>query len=174
MTHLRSIEGLLIMRIFLDTEFIENGDVHSILPISIGIVQDGGEEYYAEFEGVNWDLANDWVIENVRPYLIGETKSKSQIAYEIKEFVGEQPEFWAYCADYDWVLLCQLYGRMVDRPQTWPTFCLDIKQFMWHFGVSKEDLQGVINEQDHNALADARWNREVFKWLLNFKVTQGL
>src|SRR5688500_2673686 len=111
------------MRIFFDFEFIENGNQHPIIPISIGAVREDGEEYYAEFHGVDWSKASDWVMDNVKPYLTGETKTKIDIAEEIISFAGENPEFWAYFADYDWVILCQLYGRMIDLPKGWPMFC---------------------------------------------------
>lgn len=155
------------MRIFFDFEFIENGDQHPIIPVSIGMVQENGEEYYAEFADVDWSKASDWVLENVKPTLTGETKTKLEIANEIFFFVGENPEFWAYFADYDWVLLCQLYGKMIDLPKGWPMYCLDIKQYMYHLDVEREDIT-IENEIEHNALADARWNHKIFVWLLDY------
>lgn len=149
------------MRIFFDFEFIENGNAFVMEPISIGMVREDGEEYYAEFQGVDWTKANEWVKDNVRPYLTGPIKRKHTIVREILEFVGEKPEFWAYFADYDWVLLCQLFGRMVDLPKGWPYFCLDVKQLMWSYNLKKEDLQ-IPNDQEHHALADARWNKHAF------------
>ena len=158
------------MRFFLDTEFIETGALHPIMPISIALVSEDGDEYYAEFTNVDWERAGEWVITNVKPYLRGGNclKDRQIIANEIKEFVGESPEFWAYFADYDWVLMCQLYGRMVELPKTWPFFCLDIKQYMWHFGVTKEQME-IPNLQEHDALADARWNRKAFLWMFNYQ-----
>lgn len=157
------------MRIFFDFEFIENGDQHPIIPISIGIVREDGAEYYAEFLGVDWSKASDWVLKNVQPYLRFPEhllSTKEQIAEEIKKFVGNNPEFWAYFADYDWVLLCQLYGKMVDLPEGWPMFCLDIKQWMYHLGIANTPV--INNQQEHNALADAQWNKDVFDWLLKY------
>lgn len=164
------------MRIFFDFEFIENGDRHPIIPVSVGMIREDGEEYYAEFHGVDWSRANDWVLDNVKPLLgkrVTETKTKETIAEEIKAFVKqdkdeEGPEFWAYFADYDWVLLCQLYGRMIDLPTGWPMFCLDIKQYMWHMGLSREGIE-IPNQEEHDALADARWNAKVFNYLFEYQ-----
>lgn len=151
------------MRVFLDFEFIEEGTAFVMEPISIGMVREDGEEYYAEFSGVDWSRANPWVLENVRPYLTGPLKRRVVIAREILEFVGEKPEFWAYFADYDWVLFCQLYGRMIDLPEGWPMYCLDLKQLMWHTGLSKQNIDNIaINDNPHHALADARWNKNAF------------
>lgn len=162
------------MRFFLDTEFIERGALHPIVPISIGIVSENGDEYYAEFSDVDWSMASDWVLANVKPHLRGYPKNKEEIAQEIIEFVGESPEFWAYYADYDWVLFCQLYGKMIDLPKTWPMFCLDIKQFMYHVGIERPEEMMVQNYQEHDALADAHWNRGAFLWLMNYsQMIQG-
>jgi hypothetical protein len=154
------------MRIFFDFEFIENGAEHPIIPISVGIVREDSEAYYAEFEEVDWSLANDWVLANVKPHLNGKNQlARRQIADEILEFVGERPEFWGYYAAYDWVLLCSLYGAMVDNPKSWPMICYDIKQYMVHLGVTTEDLS-IPNAQEHHALADAHWNHRVFLELI--------
>lgn len=153
------------MRIFFDFEFIEDGPAFVMEPISIGMVREDGEEYYAEFQGVQWNRANQWVNINVKPFLTGPIKRKHIIAREIREFVGETPEFWAYFADYDWVILCQLFGRMVDLPSGWPFLCLDLKQLMWHADIQKEQLNIADNENPHNALADARWNKDAFNYI---------
>jgi hypothetical protein len=41
---------------------------------------------------------------------------------------GEQPSFYAYYADYDWVVFCSLFGRMIDLPKGFPMYCIDLKQ----------------------------------------------
>lgn len=156
------------MRTFLDFEFIENGAEHPIIPISVGLVREDGKEFYAEFADVDWSLANPWVLENVKPLLSGSTKSREEIAKEILEFVGYDPEFWGYYADYDWVLMCSLYGKMIDKPESWPMYCLDIRQYMYHLGISTDDISGLHNTSPHNALDDAKWNMKLFANILSF------
>lgn len=163
------------MRIFLDFEFIENGNEHPIIPISVGLVREDGLEYYAEFPLTDeeWGLANEWVIANVKPYTgIVDSKPREVIGDEIIELVGEKPEFWGYYADYDWVILCNIYGRMIDLPHEWPKYCLDLNQYMYHLGLKLKDIHHVLNEQEHNALADAKWNRELFAYLLQYTESQ--
>ncbi len=150
---------------YLDTEFIEDG--HTIDLISIGIVCDDGREYYAEVDEVPWGKADKWVIKNVRPQLLGSgwVRTKEQIAADIVELVSQgngQPAFVGYYSDYDWVVLCRLYGRMIDLPSTWPKFCLDIKQMAEECGNPKLPIQEA---GEHHALADARWNQEAYQWL---------
>jgi hypothetical protein len=157
------------MKIFFDFEFIENGNEHPIIPVSIGMVREDNKEYYAEFSGVDWSKANDWVLENVKPYLGTDPRekfSREDIAVDIVDFVGEKPEFWGYYSDYDWVILCQLYGKMIDLPTGWPMFCLDIRQYLYHLDKTIEDVVVDINPKEHDALEDARWNKRVFDWLV--------
>jgi hypothetical protein len=74
------------------------------------------------------------------------------------------PEFWAYYADYDWVVLCQLFGTMMDLPKGFPMYCRDLKQEADRLGV---DLSEVVpQENEHHALADARWNKKAWEYLM--------
>lgn len=159
-------------RWFFDTEFDENGV--TIKLISIALVSEDGREYYAVcLDG--WDLwsCDDWVKANVIPKLpaIGgpEWKPRAQIADEIRALVGDEPEFWAYFADYDWVVLCQLYGKMINLPPNFPKFCMDLKQLMKMRGIKRADLPGELAKDDpaydHGALSDARWCRDTWLWL---------
>lgn len=139
------------MRIAFDTEFIENGKTIDL--ISIGMVREDGEELYYESCEANLPLASDWVRQNVFPHLNMKTSvRRDYIAEQIHDFVGETPQFWAWYAAYDWVALCQLYGRMLDLPTGWPMYCLDLKQ---HCVMHNIDLKQ--NDSNHNALNDARW-----------------
>ena len=76
--------------------------------------------------------------------------------------VDGHPEFWAYYADYDWVVLCQLYGTMMRLPSEWPRFCRDLKQLSVDLGSPTHPPKP---KEEHNALSDARWNVELYKYL---------
>jgi hypothetical protein len=147
-------------RIWFDTEFIEDGKTIDL--ISIGLVKEDGSTYYAECAEADLSRADDWVKANVLVHLTGEIKPRKEIAAEIIDFAGKNPEFWAYYADYDWVALCQLYGRMIDLPKGWPMFCRDIKQRCVELGNPRLPEQA---EAEHNALADAKWNKLAFDFL---------
>lgn len=151
-------------RIWFDTEFYENG--RTIDLISIGMVREDGATYYAEVPDCYFICNNDpWLVANVQPHLgaaDAPRKQRREIAEDIIAFAGEEPEFWGYYADYDWVVLCQLYGRMIDLPEGWPMFCRDIKQRCMDVGNPKLPLQ---DGGEHNALADALWNRASLHFL---------
>lgn len=145
------------MRFWFDTEFIEDGRTIDLL--AIGMVSEDGRVYYAEPLETNRARAGDWVKTNVLPHLRGPLVPRKQIADEIREFVGDAPEIWAYYADYDWVALCQLYGTMMELPFSWPMFCRDLKQLA---GDTRLPDQNTVA---HNALNDALWAREAWDFL---------
>lgn len=134
-------------------------------------------------------------------------KSNKQIAEEIFNFCSQdevtiekaalykvkfpEPEFYAYYADYDWVVFCSLFGTMMDLPNGFPMYCIDLKQMFddvapkffdrrfngytaqdktRHPLAEKFDFVKKLNsypkiENEHNALADAKWNHELYKFL---------
>lgn len=166
------------MRYWFDTEFYEHD--RSVELISIGIVAEDGREYYGENHAFDWEMIEalahhphdrvsgtpNWLLENVKPHLTGPRIElwPVDIRADILEFVGveEKPEFWAYYADYDWVVFAQTIGRMIDLPRIWPKYCRDIKQWADELGGPKLPAQ---TSTEHNALADARWNREAWEFL---------
>jgi hypothetical protein len=116
------------------------------------------------------------------------------------DLVWDNPEFYAYYADYDWVVFCWLFGKMIDLPKGFPMYCKDLKQMLdEHFVIdgelinyceavndcdkkypNKKVLQAVFVNEDiknhpnfpkqtneHNALADARWNKQLYEFLNN-------
>lgn len=154
------------MKFWFDTEFYEDG-THIEL-ISIGVAAEDGRTYYAEVLGADVIAATtDWLCANVRPHLTGQQKPRSLIRDELIDFMGEKPEIWAYYADYDWVALCQLHGRMVDLPKGWPMYCRDVKQLCDMLGNPNLPEQ---KSTEHHALADARWTKEAWDWLLERQI----
>lgn len=183
------------MKYFFDTEFHEykRDGVNTIELISIGIVAEDGREYYAE--SLDFDMSaaveNEWLNDNVIAHLWSRQPDKTPfnrwtrdggkgglghnecIANGIRNFVGEKPEFYAYYADYDWVVFCWLFGRMIDLPEGFPMYCRDLKQML----DDKCDKMGIwadalkeypgfpTQENEHNALDDARWNKALFEFL---------
>lgn len=147
-------------RFFFDTEFYEDG--RTIELISIGVVAEDGRVYYAEVISAKEKCRSDWLVKNVRPHLRGPEKSRQVISQELIEFMGEKPEIWAYYSAYDWVVLCQLFGTMMDLPPGWPMWCRDLKQLVSSLGNPELPAQ---MEQEHYALADALWAKSMWERL---------
>lgn len=166
------------MKYFLDTEFIEGKK--SLDLISVGIISEDNRCYYAQRAECDLTKAGVWVKGHVIPLLQScpegynpnacaalhddcVWRSDFNIRADILEFVGsERPQFWGYYADYDWVALCWLFGSMLDLPKGWPMYCMDLKQFCVHKGDPRLPKQ---NNGEHNALMDARWNKQIWEYL---------
>jgi hypothetical protein len=172
------------MKVFYDTEFLEDG--RTIELISIGMVAEDGREFYA----VNRDMPirrirkHDWLMKNVVPFLPkghGDrrnhmpkawlfdyadpaVKRHGEIASGVRRFMADtpSPELWAWYGAYDHVALAQLYGRMIDLPTGMPMWTNDLQQEVARLGNPQLPVQpsGL-----HNALADARHNLTVARFL---------
>jgi hypothetical protein len=172
------------MKYFYDTEFIEDG--HTIDLVSIGMVAEDGRTYYAISKAFNPKKASTWVKVNVLAHLpprfvnfsdvsvsprLKEASRAWKLRTEIKSdllfFVGDdpKPEFWAYYAAYDHVALCQLFGPMINLPKGWPMYTRDIKQLCDSLGNPELPKQ---QDDEHHALADARWNKIAYEFLRDF------
>lgn len=92
-------------------------------------------------------------------------RTRDQIRLDLLDFCppSQSPTFWAYFADYDWVLFCQLFGIMIEMPRGYPHLCMDLKQYQRHLDVKYLPPQRGGGE--HNALEDAKWNLEVWRYL---------
>ena len=103
-----------------------------------------------------------------------------------KVFDASRPSFYGYYSDYDWVVFCWLFGRMIDLPKGFPMYCIDLQQTLEELqeledgSALHESLCGEYPRKalqykecteypkqtnEHNALADARWNFELYKFL---------
>lgn len=168
------------MKFFYDCEFLEDGVTIDL--ISIGIVREDGQEYYAVNEDAPWKriAKHTWLVDNVAsslPQIHGDRRlhvsrsnpfaldfdhpsmrTKSLIASDVKKLLlsgDREPELWAWYVAYDHVCLAQLWGPMMNLPEGIPMYTHDLKQ--------ECDRQGnpALPEQasgEHNALADARHN----------------
>lgn len=160
------------MKYFLDTEFIENG--RTIDLISIAVLCEDGREFYACSIEADWGKADEWIRVNVLSQLdtsdLTLWKTRLDIARELHKFVScyENCEFWGYYPATDWVALYQLYGRLVDIPKPFPKLCFDIKQLHATTRLSDGRMTTKLPKPvgAHNALVDARWNREFYNSIM--------
>ncbi len=132
-------------------------------------------------------------------------KTNKQIAEEVKEFVYEKsfkdnkgtaiihdnnwlngkPEFYGYYCDYDWVVFCWLFGKMINLPKGFPMYCIDLKQTFDFYNnnfKTRKEIEAIPNclkemkdykfhpnypkqTNEHHALQDARWTKELYEFL---------
>lgn len=175
-----------------DLEFLEDG--RTIELISIGMVCEDGREYYAVNSEMPVDriLHHQWLKANVWPHLplrgykpapqinalqqsdgtldLHDTRvrPKQVIANEVRDFIQAtdaiEPQLWADYGAYDHVALCQLWGTMVKLPPGVPMWTHDLRQEIERLGVDPAEIPQQA-EGVHNALADARHNQIVRRWL---------
>lgn len=118
-------------------------------------------------------------------------KSNKQIAKEIKNFCyldketeeeggqfvlgsfipNQYPniELYGYYSAYDHVVLCWLFGKMIDLPKGFPMYTIDLEQEINKFNLTK----GVTFPQakeNHNALSDAIRHKEIYQWIETSKM----
>ena len=148
------------VRYFYDCEFIEDGVTIDL--VSIGVVREDGQEYYAVSTEFDAAKANPWVRRHVLSQLPGPQhpgwRSRSAIRDTLTDFLaraGEPIELWAWIAAYDHVCLAQLWGDMRALPAAIPRFTHDLRQ-RWE-DAGSPSMPPAPHDR-HDALADARHN----------------
>jgi hypothetical protein len=94
-----------------------------------------------------------------------DVKPRQVIANEVRDFLraaGPDIELWAWYGAYDHVVLCWLWGRMIDLPDGVPMWTNDLRQERARLGDPEMPRQGA---GEHNALADAVHNRDMARFL---------
>lgn len=168
-------------KFFYDTEFLDNGVTIDL--ISIGIVREDGETYYAVSQDADWVKIrrHPWLSQNVVPHLPPEMawKSRGVIRAQVRRFLqttppGEQPsrtELWAWFAAYDHVALSQLFGRMLDLPPGLPMYTHDLRSLVDWTGCPNLPAQDPASQ--HDALADARWVKAAHEHVMRHILAKG-
>lgn len=138
-------------------------------------------------------VTNDFTYKNLKKLISLYGKTNKQIASEVFDFTGtyqdsggltdNNKQFYGYYADYDWVVFAWLFGKMIDLPEGFPMYCKDLKQLLDEKILSnyteevrikgfKENLKWVKKldiypkqEDEHNALSDARWNKKLHEFI---------
>lgn len=171
------------MRIYYDCEFLEDGS--TIKLVSLGMLREDGQEYYAVNAGMPWFkiIKHEWLMKNVVPYLPTRVyangnrylnldspyvKNPTEIAEEVRSFIqtaGPDVELWAWYSSYDHVALMQLWGRQIDRPPGIPQRTNDIRQEFQRFGNPAAPRQ---IDQEHHALSDARHNKVMHDFIREY------
>lgn len=179
-------------RVYIDAEFLEDGKTIEL--ISIALVKESGEEYYA----VNRDMPyariqhHEWLMDNVIPHLprrgeLGRSNFSGKLGVdwssplvrpynvirdEVLAFLSEPDgiELWGWYSAYDHVLLAQFWGPMVNLPNGIPMFTNDLRQEverLKRLGVmgQSKSLPRLLGSIQHNALHDAREIKYRHKWL---------
>jgi hypothetical protein len=184
----------MLTKIFLDTEF--TGLHQKTTLISMALVAQTGEEFYAEFTDYDTAQVDAWLTNQVlakcwltqatafakQPngvYIVGTSSHiKTALQQWLQQFAGI--EIWADVLAYDWVLFCELFGGAFGIPENifYAPFdlatLLKLKGYINPVSKYNEDvlryaMVGANREEQHNALADARVELACYKKLMDEK-----
>lgn len=159
-----------------DTEFIDDGSTIDL--ISIGLINyETKESLYCVSSEYNQLKANRnaWLYTNVIQNLgTDERFTRSEIKNNILKFLDNDPspKFYLNYGSYDWIVFCQLFGIMLDTPETFPYWWFEIQQELFNKGFTKEQLPKQ-STTEHNVLADAQYNCLLLDLIFK-KVTDSL
>lgn len=168
------------MIVFFDTEF--TGLHQNTTLISIGLIAETGETFYAELTDYDKSQVDNWLQENVidnlilqnethvtliekyDDYKVVQVKGNAKLtSARLKEWLSQfdHVEMWSDCLSYDWVLFNQLWGHAFNIPKNVYYIPFDICTLFKVQGIdpdiSREGFTGLeANGQKHNALWDAK------------------
>lgn len=167
-------------KIFWDSEF--TGLHKDTTLISIGLVADSGESFYAELTDYNKEQVDDWIQENVINNLIYEKvtnfhavlddnpkhyrvkTTKKALAAHITRWINqfEKVHLWGDVISYDFVLFCDIFGHAFNIPKNIYYVPFDISTAMEQAGIDPDvnreefgQFSAPTDLKKHNALYDA-------------------
>lgn len=173
------------MKLFFDTEF--TGLHKDTTLISLGMVDEDGRTFYAEFNDYDKSQCDEWIQKNVLNNLINDS---NKIDYESddwfiigdKNFIKTMLSKWLKQYDsvelvsdvchYDMVLFIDIFGGAFDLPNNINPSCHDINQdIALYYGISeteafeksREIIADVIQGIKHNALYDAKVIKSIYE-----------
>lgn len=161
------------MTYFFSALVIDSGPRDPIQLVSLALVNEAGDEYYAESgewnillapEGMRADICAS--IDQIAPKLL------RTIAREVEAFVAHRfPVFWGYHGALEFTALYQLFGHQA-LPPTWPFYCHELAVELERDGNPRPPRMDEM-QQEHHALPNARWVRETCLWLREWKSAQN-
>ena len=155
------------MKVFFDTEF--TGLHQKTTLISIGLVSEDGQEFYAEFTDYDQSQVDEWIQTNVidklsiLPRLVSFVSGdKAKVRHYLEKWLLQWPsiEIWSDCYAYDWVLFCELFGGAFGIPKNVYYIPFDLSTLFKLKGIdpdiNREEYSGMSGGNKHNALWDAK------------------
>lgn len=176
------------MKVFFDTEF--TGLHKDTTLISIGLVSESGQMFYAELNDYNLNQVDDWILDNVIHNLVYNDVNNcksfegsnvlmkgsiTDVANELELWLNQfdEVEIWSDCLAYDWVLFNHLFGHAFNIPHNVYYIPFDICTLFKLKGVdpdiSREEFANIESMKKHNALDDAIIIKECYKKLMEVK-----
>lgn len=170
------------MKLFFDTEF--TGLHAKTTLISIGLIDEEGRTFYAEFTDYDKSQVDGWLQDNVIDNLTILNSGSVQVQLSrgegidlVNRFAGsteyikgkltewlsvyDKVEMWSDCLAYDWVLFCEIFGGAFGVPKNIYYIPFDICTLMKLKSVdpdvNREEFSDKLwgDGRKHDALHDA-------------------
>jgi hypothetical protein len=170
------------MKIFFDEEF--TGLHQKTTLISIGLVSENDDKFYAEFTDYDKSQIDDWLKSNIIDKLrlektlinggadtlenmtevLGDTRYiRNHLSLWLAQF--DNIEMWSDCLAYDWVLFNNIWGHAFSIPKNIYYIPFDICTMFKLKGIdpdiSREKF--VFNKEEPNKKHNALWDAEIIK-----------
>lgn len=180
------------MNLYYDSEF--TGLHQNTSFISLAMVADDGQAFYAEFTDYDKSQCDDWIKQNVLAHTrwinqpvaaTGQWQEEeltlcygdsAAIKSALNDWLApyQAIEIWADCPAWDWVLFCELFGGAFHIPRQIYYLPFDLVTLFKSRGVdpdtNRADFSGVASSgkqrQQHNALHDAQMLRGCYQKLM--------
>jgi hypothetical protein len=161
------------MKIFFDCEF--TGLHKNTTLISIGLVTETGNSFYAEFNDYDKSQIDEWLQKNVIDNLHLDTTMWHYGGYENMKVCGnteevqtklrdwlnqfDHCEMWSDCLSYDWVLFCNIFGTAFDIPKNVGYIPYDLCTLFKVSGINPD-----INREEYARITDYTFNKHNALW----------
>lgn len=182
-----------MVKLFFDFEF--SGLTIKTTPISLGIISDDGQQFYAEFNDYSVEQCDEWINDNVVANLLyndsfmyfennteekllsikdNKAKISEQLLLWLKQF--KKVEFWGDSVAFDWVLMADLLGmgtamrrypKNFEYNQAFDVFTA-LKMIYNKPKTPRHEMLGLTITNQHNALYDAKITKQIYdKYIKN-------
>lgn len=155
------------MLAYIDSEFHEDRDTPPVLISFACVGADGREFYWADHDVVSYDaLRGTWAQANVIPNLaildhVPTWGGEAELRAGLEALFADQPddsvETAGWYSSYDFYLLCRAFGGLLHLPRPFARWHRDLATC----APRRRSKHEVANACEHNALADARWVRDL-------------
>ena len=177
------------IKLFFDTEFTGLHKDTSL--ISIGIVSEYGDEFYAEFSDYKKEQVNSWIRENVinnlkynssdrflsiscldKKYIYNVKGNADEIKHQLVNWMlnvyrnhdFKKLEFWSDCLSWDWVLFVDIFGSSFDLPFYVYPYPMDIVTMFRERNIDPDvNRENFIHKEDKDKKHNALFDAEVIR-----------
>jgi len=162
------------MKVFFDTEF--TGLHQGTTLMSIGLIDEDGETFYAELSDYDGTQVDEWLEKNVvanfwgGEHLMNMAELKNRLTEWLSDY--EKVEMWSDCYAYDWVLFNQIWGHAFNIPKNVYYIPFDLSTLLEVKGfdpdINREEFAGFDEDSSkHNALHDAIVIKKCYEKIMN-------